>query len=378
MKITEVRLSVFELPAVTRRFRLEDAGHASRLAFARRPEPRGREEIHVLHVLTDEGPEGICTVGDARYTQMRMEDLDQLRLLTVGEDPLARERLYRKVAGATRDAFAAPGWSGAFDNCLWDIAGKAAGQPVYRLMGAPRPSVAAYYNVLGPTLDEVLADAQKAWDAGFTVLKDHFGGDGPTNIAWFEATRARFPDAVLLHDAALCAYGFDEAVRVGECLHRLGYLWFEEPLPDRQFANLSALCARLDIPVAGCETFMGDHQLCAEWLRAGAVDILRGNGRHGTTPLVKLAAMAELFGTTLELNGPGGLFGLVNLHLCCGLTATTYYEFFAGGTRDLVGKEIGLTNPPLPDKGYIAPPAAPGWGAEWDSPYFEKVRKAVV
>ncbi len=378
MKITAINLSVFDLPAVTRRFRLADEDHPSRLRWRQDFEPRGRETVHVLHVVTDEGLEGVCTVGDARYTQMRTEDLEQLRLLAVGEDPLARERLYAKVAGATRQVFAPPGWSGAFDNCLWDIAGKASGQPVYRMMGAPREEAPAYLNYFGASLEEVLADAAKAWDEGWRVLKDHYSGEAPTNIAWFEATRARFPDAVLLHDAALSTYGFPEAVRVGLCLQEQGYLWFEEPLADRALADLQRLCARLDIPVAACETFMGDHALCAEWLRAGAVDILRGNGRHGTTPLIKLAAMAEHHGTTVELNGPGGLFGLVNTQLCCGLAATTYYEFFPGGTRDLLGKEIGLTNPAMPSAGIVRPPSGPGWGAEWDRPYFEKVRVAVV
>lgn len=378
MKITDIHLSVFEISAVTRRFRLKETGGPGALAWKPVFEPRGREQIHVLHVLTDEGVEGICTVGDARYTRMDPENLEQLRLLALGEDAVDRERLHRKIAGATRQVFAPPGWAGGFDNCLWDIAGKAAGLPVYRLMGAPRSEVQAYYNFFGDTLEAVLADAEKGLSLGFSALKDHFAGDGPANIAWFAALRERCPEAVLMHDAALCTYSFDEAVRVGDALRDLGFLWFEEPLPDRELANLTNLCMRLDIPVAACETFMGDHQLCAEWLRAGAADILRGNGRHGSTPLVHLAAMAEAYGTTVELNGPGGLFGLVNTHLCCGLAATTYYEFFPGGLRDTLGKEIGLTNPPLPERGVIRPPAGPGWGAEWDRAYFEKVRVAVL
>jgi len=378
MKISEIRLSVFELPSATRKFRLDDDGHSSRMKFVRRNEPPGPEEVHVLHVLTDEGIEGICTVGDVRYGQMKHEDLEQLRLLAIGENPLARERLYRKVTGATRQAFAVPGWSGAFDNCLWDIAGKAAGMPVFRLLGAPRREAPAYYNFFGATLESVLDDAAKALALGFSALKDHFAGDARTNLRWFEATRAQFPDTVLLHDAALCTYSYRDALKVGSCLEALDYEWFEEPFADRQLTDLQRLCSRLDIPVAACETMMGDHALCAEWLRSGAVDILRGNGRHGTTPLVKLAAMAEHFGTTVELNGPGGLFGLVNAQLCCGLTATTYYEFFPGGTRDLLGKEIGLVNPPTPAGGFVRPPDGAGWGAEWDRAYFEKVRQTIV
>jgi L-alanine-DL-glutamate epimerase-like enolase superfamily enzyme len=374
MKITAVTLSLFELTAVTRRFRLTESGGRWRTDF----QPRGREQIHVLHVMTDEGLEGVCTVGDARYTQMKAEDLEQLRLLTLGEDPLDRARLAAKLAAAQRQAFVAPGAWGAFDNCLWDIAGKAVGQPVYRLMGAPREEAPAYYNFFGDTVEAVLEDGRRGRDLGFPCLKDHFAGDGPTNIAWFEATRAAFPDTVLLHDAALCDYGFDEAVAVGEALQRLGYLWFEEPIGDRELAALVALCARLEIPIAACETFMGDHALCAEWLKAGAADILRGNGRHGTTPLMALDRLAQAHRTTVELNGPGGLYGLVNAHLCCGLRATTYYEFFPGGTRDLLGKEIGLTNPPVPENGVIRPPPGPGWGAEWDRAWFQKVRVAVA
>jgi L-alanine-DL-glutamate epimerase-like enolase superfamily enzyme len=87
--------------------------------------------------------------------------------------------------------------------------------------------------------------------------------------------------------------------------------------------------------------------------------------------------MTEMHGTTIELNGPGGLFGLVHAHLVCAIRNTSYYEYFPGGTRDEKGKSIGLTNPPVPLNGHISPPDTPGWGAEWDWDYFEKQRVAV-
>ena len=377
MRIASISLSVFELPAVTRMFRLveERAPQAQRWRLVY--EPRGREQIHVLHVMTDEGIEGVSTVGDARYTQMRAEDLAQLRLLTIGEDALARERLWAKLSFATRYTFSAQGWAGAFDNCLWDIAGKVAELPVWRMIGAARPEAAAYMNYFGETLDAALADAERCWAAGWRVLKDHYAGDATANMAWFDATRRRLPDAVLLHDAALCMYSDAEALAVGECLQRNGYRWYEEPIADRRLAALQHLCSRLAIPVAACETFMNDHALCAEWLAAGAADILRGNARHGTTPLIALARMCAERGAAIELNGPGGLFGLIHVHLCCGLGPTTWYEAFPGGMRDALGKEIGLTNPPQPAPA-MPPPSGFGWGAEWDRPYFEKVRLGVL
>ena len=93
---------------------------------------------------------------------------------------------------------------------------------------------------------------------------------------------------------------------------------------------------------------------------------------------LKLAHLAELHGANVELNGPGGLFGLVHAHLVCALRNTSYYEYFPGGSRDEAGAEIGLLNPALPQAGTIAPPDAPGWGAEWDWTYFRKVRVAEI
>ena len=54
---------------------------------------------------------------------------------------------------------------------------------------------------------------------------------------------------------------------------------------------------------------MYDTDLCAQYLISGATDLIRQNARHGTTNLMKLAHLAELHGTNVELNGPGGLYG---------------------------------------------------------------------
>ena len=377
MRIEAIKISVFEMPSNTSRFDMEEVeqGAWRRWVYARGTRVQG--SVHVLHVITDEGLEGICTVGDARYTTMRPNDLEQLRLMAVGEDPFDRERLNAKLHAATRSMFTRPGWFGAFDNCLWDIAGKAAGMPVYQLLGRARSSAPAYYNFGGRTKEAAAEDAQKAVADGFPAVKDHFRGTGRENIAWFRAAReAVGPDIDLLHDAASCRYSFQEALRVGRVLEELAFGWFEEPLPDRDQIALQRLCAELDIPVLAPETLMHDLELSAVWLISGATDALRVNARHGTTSLLKLAHLAELHGTRVEMNGPGGLFGLVHAHLMCAVSNTSYYEYFPNGSRDVMGKEIGLLNPPVPEDGHITPPDTPGWGAEWDRAYFEKQRVA--
>lgn len=379
MKITEIILSTFELSGNTAYFDLVEEMQGARRRWQRKQHSRPDEGVQVLHVRTDEGIDGVCTVGDARYTTMRREDLDWLRILTIGEDPFDRERLNEKLHKATRGMFAKPGWFGTFDNCLWDIAGKVAGLPVYALIGRARSSCPAYYNFHSATIETAIEGAHKAIAMGFPAVKDHFGGTADENIIAFQAIRdAVGPDIDILHDAAGCDYSLEEAIRVGHALEALKFGWFEEPLSDRDLAGLQTLCKAVNIPVMALETLMHDLELSAQWVIAGATDLVRVHARHGTTSLLKLAHLAELHGRTVEMNGPGGLFGLVHAHLVCAISNTSYYEYFPGGTRDELGKEIGLLNPPLPENGHIVPPSSPGWGAEWDWGYFEKKRVSVL
>ena len=372
MKITEVKVSVLELAGASRMFDLITMPRLRRKPWIHDLRSQERGLIQVMHVLTDEGIEGVCTVGQVGDATITKETLEQLRLLVVGEDPLAREKLYQKLHGGTRWVYRPPGWAGTFDNCLWDIAGKAANLPVYAIAGKVRDRMPAYVNIRGVTKEEAAADADKWVQEGFSAVKDHFYHPVDENIRWFHAVRdAVGLDIDVMHDA-VGIYNFEEAVRVGRVLEGLRYRWFEEPLPERQQNRLKELCAVLDIPVLATETLMNDVDICAQWLISGATDLVRANARHGTTPVMKLAHLAELHGTNVELNGTGGLFGLVHAHLLCCIPNTSYYEFFPGGRLDEVGKEIGMLNPLTPVGGQIAPPAGPGWGAEWDWRYFRK------
>jgi L-alanine-DL-glutamate epimerase-like enolase superfamily enzyme len=367
------------MPGNTSQFNLVEEIRGFSRRWRRQAHHHQPAAIHVMHVRTDAGLEGICTVGDARYTTMQLSDLEQLRILAVGEDPFDRERLFDKLKTATRSMFTRPGWFGAFDNCLWDIAGKAAGLPVYALIGRARPSCPAYYNIGGAqgeaARERAVTDTQSAMAAGFVAVKDHFQDTVAGNIKLFEAVReAAGPDIEIMHDAAVAGYSFEEALKIGRALEALDFLWFEEPLPDEEQDSLRRLCQALDIPVVAPETMMHSLTLSAQWLIRGATDYLRANARHGTTAILKLAHLAELHDARIELNGPGGLFGLVHAHLVCAIRNTSYYEYFPGGSRDEIGREIGLLNPPLPEKGQISPPSTPGWGAEWDQAYFERQR----
>jgi L-alanine-DL-glutamate epimerase-like enolase superfamily enzyme len=90
-----------------------------------------------------------------------------------------------------------------------------------------------------------------------------------------------------------------------------------------------------------------------------------------------MAHFAELYGTNIELNGQGGLFGLLHAHLGCCIDNTDFYEYSSNGTSGAnlrrAGEVWGMVNAPLIVDGHIAPPAGPGWGAEWDEKRFQSL-----
>jgi len=377
MKITAIEISVFELPMYPATTQVIETASSPNLRWRQAFGSGGPVPVQVIRVSTDEGIDGICTVGDWRYTEMSWRQIAQLRELAIGEDPLDRGRLHSKLNTASR--FFEPGWFGGFDNCLWDIAGKVVGLPVAKLLGGARERVQAYYNTAGSTGDELVRDGEAGLEAGYSVLKDHLAFSFEENIRVFEKFRTTFGDQIgLMHDAALVNYSFKEALAVGEALADLDFIWFEEPIDDREHENNVRLCEALDIPIAGAETLMQDPQLGQLWLKTKAVDILRVCGRHGTTPLQQSAQYAASLGANVEPNSYGPLFGLVHAHINCGIENIAWFENAPPANGADMGEEIGLLNPIRPVGGWVTYPDAPGWGAEWDWKQFEKQRVAVI
>ena len=182
------------------------------------------------------------------------------------------------------------------------------------------------------------------------------------------------PDIEIMHDAVGNLHIRGGAARPGGRWRELDYRWFEEPLPERQHNKMKALCDALDVPILAPEMMMNDVDLQAQWLISGATDMIRANARHGTTAILKLAHLAELHGSNIELNGYGGLYGLVHAHLLASISNTSYYETFGEfrGHTERSSTEIGMLNPLDVVDGHVAPPEGPGWGAEWDWAYFNK------
>ena len=150
MKITDVKLITLELPASqspTRVPQLVQVPNLRRIQY-RAGLNTEREPLHLtsvnprenfLEVHTDQG-----IVGRLPASTMEAFQVDLVRSMAIGENPLHRERLYQMFHKGTRWVYQKPGWFGDFDNCLWDIAGKAAGLPLHSLIGKVRDRFSCY------------------------------------------------------------------------------------------------------------------------------------------------------------------------------------------------------------------------------------------
>ena len=372
MKITAVRLYILENPEAHGRFNeIVSVEGLRRMQVTHRGHREGSARQAILEVETDEGIKGRCTTG------MLPSQAAIIRRHVIGVDPLKREYCYQLFHKGTRWVYQTPGWFGDFDNCLWDIAGKAAGLPVHALVGRIRDRLPVYLTGGDMSLEGYLTAIDKGREFGIRAYKTHSYKGGKADIPIFEALReAVGPDYELISDP-VCSYTLREAIEVGHVMEDLDFVWLEEPMPEQKMNRYQTLCTELTLPVMATERLMHDVDLSAQWLIHGATDRLRANARHGTTQVLKLAHFAELHGTHVELNGQGGLFGLLHAHLGCCIENTDFYEYnrlSANGLRT-EAETWGMLSAPRIEDGHIAPPEGTadenaGWGAVWDEDRF--------
>ncbi|MFH1086759.1 MAG: enolase C-terminal domain-like protein [Chloroflexota bacterium] len=379
MKITNVTVQTLQVPeSRSHTYLITQVQGLRRTQYTHTTRPaEGPTHLSLMRVQTDEGLEGICTldssyVGDARHM------VETLKANVLGLDAFDREFIFQKLQLGTRWVYQRPGWFGTFDNCLWDITGKAAGLPIFKLLGKVRPGLPVYMTAGDGPLEMYIEHIEKAKEMGIRAYKPHSYKGGKADIPIMCKLREHVgPDYDLILDP-VCSYTLREAIEVGHVLEELDFVWLEEPFHEQRMNDYQELCAELTIPVMATETLMHDMGLTAQWLIQGATDRLRGNARSGATQVLKLAHFAELYGTNIELNGIGGLFGLVHAMLGCSIHNTDFFEQSGYGHACSLGVQMGLTNPPQVVDGRLIPPEGPGWGAEWDMQRVQQLTVATV
>ena len=334
----------------------------------------------VLTVRTDEGVDGSSFGFGGRSPVAAAHIMAGVRDLLVGRDPLARTGLWHEYRYVDRWWNVFPIWAyGPVDVALWDIAGKIAHQPIYELLGWCRDAVPTYASSMAlGSIDEYVGEALAVKARGLHGYKVHPVGNINEDLKTYTAVREAVGDDFALMSDPVAAYSFDEALRAGHALEDLGYQWFEEPLFDGNAIALKRLADALDIPVVGTEVLAGGTEAITDYLSRGVVDVVRGDvsWKGGITGLLRVAAVAEAFGTRCEVHTAiYHALEVANLHVLRAIPNSTFFEVlwplddYAFGLRGALDIDAD---------GMARPPSGPGLGIELDWDLIEDSTVAVL
>src|SRR5438477_742140 len=258
----------------------------------------------LVYLDTDAGHRGLgfaYALGGGGRALKAITD-DDLAPLVVGEDPLDHERLaakvYWRLQTLGRSGLVPQAYS-AVDVALWDLKGKIAGLPLYKLLGGAReaaPVYAADAGWLWMSPEEIIEASQPYLQQGMMGIKVKVGNTDPELDAE-RVTRIRetLGEAVRLGLDANQRYDYATALSLGHFfVEEIGADWFEEPLSCEDVEGHARLAEKLEIAIAVGETLFTREEFL-RYLQRGAVDIAQPDVTRlgGLTPWLKVATLAE-------------------------------------------------------------------------------------
>jgi L-alanine-DL-glutamate epimerase-like enolase superfamily enzyme len=339
---------------------------------------RGLDHVWLLVVYldTDAGHRGLgfayALGGGGRALKVVADD--ELTPLVVGEDPLCHERLGKKVQdrlhGIGRLGLVAQAYA-AIDLALWDLKGKAAGLPLYKLLGGYRdaaPAYAADAGWLWMSPEEMIEAARPHLDQGLMGVKLQVGGDPEADAERVTRVREALGEDVWLGADAGQRYDYATALAMGRFLEEeIGADWFEEPISCEDLEGHARLAQRLEVPVAAGGSLFGPDEFAA-YLARDALEVVRPDVTRvgGLTAWLKVAALAQ------SRHRPVAPHRLpeVGVHLACGLPGVRAVEY-------LPWLFPAFAEPPAVVNGQLVPPRRPGLGLKLRADALEKYRVAV-
>jgi L-alanine-DL-glutamate epimerase-like enolase superfamily enzyme len=269
------------------------------------------------------------------------------------------------------------------DVALWDLIGKATGQPLYKLWGGRKEKVLPYASTIQLSTPERAASlAAELLEEGWKAIKlrlHHETLEEDAQTA--EAVRAEVGDRMeIMADANQAQspgtwqpgvqWDLGRAVESARELERLRYCWLEEPLPRYAFDLLAELNRLVELPIAGGENNSGLHEF--RWmLERGVYDVLQPDSlvSGGLTELRKIGALAEAFGKRVVPHHGGGAIGTIaHLHLVAAWPHAPYLELLHDPPIGAYRHRLAIfRDPPTVDAtGHMSLPQGPGLGVEID------------
>ena len=377
MKITRLDIYVLRAP---------DAGRPHWVShFA---VPRANEILVRMH--TDEGVEGIGIATSYTPIEAAIKAFNSgIAEFVIGADPLAPERLYQKIFALTSQRIASEkGWSreaivrisAAVDIAAWDVLGKVAGLPLYRLFGGYRSEVPCYvtcaYYRDGKDMTELRDEMQMLKAQGHTGFKGKVGGVPlKEDIERMALVREVIgPDKELMIDVNR-GWDLATAIEGARLLEPLRPRWLEEPVrwaDDRR--ELKLLAQQTRIPLSAGESELTSYG-CRALLEERAIQILQFDCTMmgGFTEGRKLAALCEL--NHAQVAPHHDCF--IHAHIVAASPAGCIVESFTDPERDPLQAEL-FEDPPRIANGRLTLKEAPGLGLELSEAALKKFGERIL
>lgn len=306
--------------------------------------------------------------------------VERAKELLVGENPLRVERHAEQIAHYLRGG--GYGGGAGFDIALWDLVGKAMGEPLVNVFGGGDAEVIPYASLIQLSTPEERAEqaarlAADDWQA--IKLRLHHA-----TIAEDIETVRRVREAVgdtmtVMVDANQAQsatpwqpgvrWDFLRALTTARELEQLGVYWLEEPLPRYAFDDIARLNDSTGLRIAGGENNVGLHEF-TRMLQGNVYDVLQPESMvlQGITTLRRIATLAEAFGKSCVPHHGGGDIGVIaHLHLVASWSHAPYMELLHDPPiGDYHHRFAMFADGPEVMDGVMRVPEAPGLGIEID------------
>ena len=351
MRIDRIETAHYRIPLPKA---LRDATHGEIRDFA----------VIVARIAAD-GLEGVgytYTVGQTGGAAIHALIESDLKPLLTGRDPRRTEQLWQAMQRATH--YVGRGGPASFaisaaDVALWDLKAKAAGEPLWRLLGGHDPRVKVYAGGidLHLPLEELREQTAANLDAGFRAIKMKVGRERlREDVARAAAVREAIgPDVPLMTDANM-KWSIDEALRASRALAEYDVYWLEEPTIPDDIAGQARIEREGPLPVAAGENLHTIYEF-QKTIAAGAVSFPQPDVSNcgGVTAWMKIAHLAEAH------NLPVTTHGVHDLHvsLLAAAPNASYLEVHGFGLERFLADPL-----PIAD-GCTQAPERPGHGVRF-------------
>ncbi|RUL84681.1 mandelate racemase/muconate lactonizing enzyme family protein [Tautonia sociabilis] len=342
--------------------------------------PQGHEPQENLHTLlilrTDDGREGFgscftsgsLVAGAIELLWPMLKGASSVEPERVSET-LRQSTFWQGRGGAVEHAIS------GIDLALWDLMGKACGQPVSRLLGGDyRRSIKPYGSILFDEPDPLRRTLASVVERGFRAIKLGWRPFGRRDRKFDElivrsARQEVGDDVELMVDAGgseqFWPHGVNWARNTAEMLADFNIVWFEEPLPPDDLDGYVALTRVSPVPIAGGEV-LTRRQSFLPWIERRAVDILQPDctKNGGLTESRRIAWLASEHNIQVVPHGWNTAVGLAaDLQFSAALPVARYVEYL---TPCAYIDAITARPFRLDDRGHLEIPSSPGLGIELD------------